>query len=309
MPFLQTGVFNEDALSLDSKESAESGDVLTGTLIDFDDESDHHRRPSIPVPIIIRPTSDDDETDSASIISSSSGSSGNKMWDVITDVPESEPPIPPPRSRKKLRAPEVGQLIDIHSELPKAPHEHLLRERQQGSESPLNDFTSAIAEDLVNLSKRYSDPLVASTVSNTGHDLFNSVDTRHPPSDRNISVPSLPVSGPGKMATIVEANQPPTNDPWKPLDSPDLHTPKNTSGRTRAPPPPKPQPYIGTGPKVFMELYEKQPGAILTPDVTSEVDDTQRRKSDDPLADIFGNGGLHAYAFQQNTSPTNTSTT
>ena len=298
------GIFNDDALSLDSKESVESGEVLTGNLIDIDDDTLLNRRHSIPVPIIIRPTSDDDETDSASIISSSSGSSSNKLWDVIPsdDVHESTPlPIAPPRSRKKSKpvsdCTAIGNLIDIHSEQPKPTinSAHMLLNRDQGNESPLSDFTSGIAEGLVNLSKRYSDPLVANTVSNTGQDLFNTVDTTqihipHPSSTG--SLPVLSNSSEERMSTIFEASHP-TNDPWKPVDnSPNL---SSKGGRSRGPPPKPPLPYIGTGPKLFT-------GPILTP--TASQNDTQ--ESQDPLANIFGNGGLHAYAFQQNNSSTNT---
>ena len=288
--FLHKGIFNEDAMSLDSKESGESGEVLTGTLVDIDDDNTEiSRRHSVPlpIPIIIRPKSDDDDdTDSASIISSSSGSSGNKLWDIIhSDEGRNEepiPPVPPPRKKHKPKQQEnsaVGQLIDLHSDPPTA-HKQQSLTTKEGSDSPLNDFTSGIAESLVNLSKRYSDPLVANTVSSTGQDLFDCVD-----SDTN------------KMTFIPEDQ--PSNDPWKPLDSsPNLSAPSQTQ---RAPPPPKPQPYIGTGPKLFMEVYAKQPGAILTPNVTSE-NESSEPKSQDPLADIFGNGGLHAYAFQKDDS-------
>ena len=295
--FLHSGgtLFNDDATSLDSKESAESGEVITGRLIDFDEvSSEMSRRHSIPVPItIIRPTSDDDETDSASIISSSSSSSGTKSWD-IDDIIRNDRPVPPPRRKHQIKqenlAVGVGQLIDISSEPTKQDGRQLSGiNREQGSESPLNDFTSGIAEGLYNLSKRYSDPLVASTVSNTGNDLFNSVDSRYFTSNNSISTASLPGNNSEKMASIPER---PTNDPWKPVDvSPNL------SNRTR-PPPPKPQPYIGTGPKIFMDTNAKQPGAILTPHVPSQT----QTSSQDPLADIFGNGGLHAYAFQQDSS-------
>ncbi len=305
LPFMPHGIFNDDALSLDSKESVESGDVLTGNLIDIDDDTLVNRRHSIPVPIIIRPrlTSDDDETDSASIISSSSGSSSNKLWDASPsdDVHESVPaPIAPPRSRKRSKpvsdSTAIGNLIDI-SEPPKPTinSAHVLLNRDQESESPLSDFTSGIAEGLVNLSKRYSDPLVANTVSNTGQDLFNTVDTNQMHVPHAASTVSLPVtsnSSEERMSTIFEASHP-TNDPWKPVDnSPNL---SSKGGRSRGPPPKPPQPYIGTGPKLFT-------GPVLTP--TASHNDTQ--KSQDPLANIFGNGGLHAYAFQQNNSSTNT---
>ncbi len=289
-------IFNEDAASLDSKESAESGEVMTGTLIDFDDvhvASAMNRRNSIPVPItIIRPMSDDDdETETDSIVSSTSGSSGTKSWDV-DDLRNEEPhpPVPPPRRKhqNKQENSATGQLIDISSTESSNPNGHQslnnIRE-QRGSESPLNDFTSGIAEGLYSLSKRYSDPLVANSVSNTGHDLFNTVNSHN--TNNASSTISLPNCD--RMSTIPEG---PTNDPWKVVDmSPNLSQPR--------PLPPKPQPYTGTGPTLFLSSNTKQPGAVLIPTVPSTETSPSKQ---DPLADIFGNGGLHGYAFQQNSS-------
>lgn len=298
------GVFN-DAASLDSKESEESSEgVITATLINLEDDDSERR--SIPYPIIIRPTSDDDdETDSASIISSSSGSSGNKMCDVSpadedVHVQNEKPrdlsvPVPPPRRKHQMKqqheSAAVGTLIDLNSDSSTSqPAAGTNNKDDEGSLSSLNDFTSGIAETLVKISKRCSDPMVANTVSHMGQDLFNCVDNN--------------ATNPSKMTPVMEKpNDPWTpdkpNDPWKPEKPNDPWKPvemsPNLSTNTR-PAPPKPQPYIGTGYKLFMET--SQPGVVMAPNVTNTSRDNPSLSSD-PLANIFGNGGLHGYAFEQ----------
>ena len=248
--FLRGGMLNEDTLSLDSKESAGSGEVITGNLIDIDDENDIMRsRPSMPVPMIIRSISDDDETDSASIVSSNSSDSAN-VWNDhqlkkngIRDrevASSSPPPIAPPRrNRKVIRTPEPSpvSLIDLDTEIPKSHDlQHPLNREGTGSESPLNDFTSSIAEQLVNNSKRLSDPLFANTMSNTGLDLIKTLDS----SSHNYSSPNLPSMANSKgevreMTSIPEVDQP-SNDPWKPLDSSPNLSESNSPSRLRKPP-------------------------------------------------------------------------
>lgn len=292
------GIFN-DAASIDSKESGESIDdeVLTAMLINFEDDPEMARKHSIHRPMVIRPRDDDDDdddTDTDSLVSSSSGNSGNKMSDIIspteeedkvTDIPPM--PIPPPRRKKKVSQEPVavGTLIDL---TPDSSNSHSPSvgtggsannsKDNEGSFSSLDDFTSGIAETLVNISKRCSDPMVASTVSHMGRDLFNSVDN-----DPSTVQPPLP--------PVLEKR----NNPWEHIEtSPNLRRP--------AAAPPKPQPYIGTGYKHFMETRQ-QPGTILTPNVES-AKDSSHSSSSDPLANIFGNGGLHAYALKRETSNT-----
>ena len=320
--------------SLDSKESVEitSADVVTGNLIDIEDDIDN-----LNIPVIIRPLSDEGDTDSASIISSSSSGSipiTTNTWDVMKteNLDSPPPPIPPPR-RKHVKTPDPnGPLIDTNttpeypndststlapnttvlSSLPKhmnststLPNSESigyrpdLLDRNHGTQSPFDDFSSSIGEALIDTSRRFSDPRLADTMSNTGHDLFKDVDctlTSH-----SSSVPSLHLNssvggdqGLTGMPSIPENTQ--TNDPWKPFVTSNFNV-GGTSPQLRKPPP-KPRPYSGGGIKLFSELNASKPGAIMTPTPAPSSGSNNSSISPDPLANIFGSGGLHGYAMQ-----------
>ena len=329
--------------SLDSKESVEitSADVVTGNLIDIEDDIG-----SLTIPVIIRPLSDEGDTDSASIISSSSSGSipiTTNTWDVMKTENEDPPPppIPPPR-RKHVKTPDpTGPLIDTNT-TPDYPNDstsstlpptstlppnttslsspslpkHMnststlpnsesigyrpdLLDRNHGTQSPFDDFSSSIGEALIDTSRRFSDPRLADTMSNTGHDLFKDVDctlTSH-----SSSVPSLHLNssvgrdqGLTGMPSIPENTQ--TNDPWKPFVTSNFNV-GGTSPQLRKPPP-KPRPYSGGGIKLFSEMNASKPGAIMTPTPPPSSGSNNSSISPDPLANIFGSGGLHGYAMQ-----------
>lgn len=294
----------EESNSIDSKDSIE---VVTGQLVDLGEITER-----MPTPVIIRPSmSDEGETDSASIISSSSGSSGsipNSLhWEVLrnenTESP-APPPIPPPR-KKRNPTEAVRYVADSNqTTFPQIPKGDVFE--LDSRSSPLDDFSSSIADALIDTSRRLSDPGAASTLSSTGKDIYLTLkDAQFTNNASSSSLPVIHLSTDGMAttnSTTTDVRHMPTipeqNDPWQPISTTSSgdSNPFKPGGSNVRKPPLKPQPYSGSGFKFFEETFAANPGAILTPLQVSKVDTNPSKTSPDPLADIFGPNGLQGYA-------------
>ena len=300
----QQQINEDESNSIDSKESIE---VVTGQLVDLGDITDR-----MPTPVIIRPSmSDEGETDSASIISSSSGSSGsipnNLHWEVLRNEnaeSPAPPPVPPPRKKRNPTEPVRCVADSNQTSLPQMPKGDVFE--LESRSSPLDDFSSSIADALIDTSRRLSDPGAANTLSNTGKDIYLTLKDAHFTNNASSSsLPGILFSTDGAATTNSNTTDqrhmptiPEQNDPWKPISSTSLvdSNPFKPGGSNVRKPPLKPQPYSGSGFKFFEETFAANPGAILTPVQVSKVDTNPSKTSPDPLADIFGPNGLQGYA-------------
>lgn len=322
-----------ESASISSKDSLE---VPTDQLVDIGDAAHIDR---VPTPIIFRPGcfSEEGETDSASIVSSSSSSSGGDLlgvgpWEVTenkhAESPPTTAPVPPPR-KKHLK--DLGG-IGGRGTPPNKPFEmyEISSSSTATVTTPSSDLGSTIAEALIKNSRRISDPMTASTVSNTGLELHklalqqnDTSFTVYPHTTSNdilISTQATPTFNTStateprpQMSSITELdsiNSPPDNDPWKPIvnhhsneTAPNPFKPGGASPGQSRHPPMKPQPYSGSGLKFFEKMHSANPGAILTPSNVSIVGGGNKTGIDgssnsDPLSDLFGQDGLHGYALK-----------
>ena len=258
--------------SLSSKDSVEvtSSEVLTGNLVDIGPYPAQELNVLESSQTVV---SDEGDTESDSIISSSSGTGSPTLGSPWPSSPP--PPIPPPRKKRMETQAEPSRDIPTNDPfVPLSAVNHSLMSFQttrQDRASPLDDFSSSIAELLIN-----TDPNVANALSTTKNDSCQATSQGNtyslPPnittlaSTTSSSTPNFSTAMPlGDLRQCAPSASLPAssaaNDPWKPI-SPSRSAVLN---KPRVPPA-RPKPYSGAGTKSF-----------------------------DPLGDIFGAGGMHGY--------------
>jgi hypothetical protein len=303
----------DDAAESASLSSKESMEVLTDQLIDIGDDTDR-----VPTPLVFRPLSDEGDTDSASIISSSSTSSGSMsglQWGgetIKNDNALDTPPVPPPRKKRVNVVKQNDNIFSKATSLSKSRNEEYEMENRS---SPIADFGLSIADTLIGNSRKFSDPLAATSLSDAGLELHKALqkDTSFTTVSSTQSLQCTTTSSNGgvisdiisdnsrSMPVILESADN-RSDPWEPIPlQPEVgRNPFQPGGApTNKPSPPikpaRPQPYSGT---FFEKFLSSNQGNILTPmkvASANNIDSTQTAPKD-PLDDIFGIDGLKGYA-------------
>ena len=150
---------------------------------------------------------DKDHSGSESIASTTSSSGAiSQEWEKFDDD-ENRPPLPPPRSElKHLFSGESKNSALSPIEAP--PMEGLNPfESNMGRTSPIDGFSSSIAQSLFDSSKRRSDPFAASTLATMSMDIFKTVTEA---TDSDLPDPLIPTSSVGSATINVPTSSFPT---------------------------------------------------------------------------------------------------